>query len=188
MTLINIYSILTSLNNSLSIANIFVKQSAVSNFLLPIFRQYVNLLLIINKFRIYYRWHIRRSKPCQLLGWMKNSYYNPTARIRTFDLPHIKTTSKKVPRSYPLGHICIYVCMYACMYVYRHICMHLCMYVCMHLCMYICTYVCMCVCMYVCKYAFMYVYMYVCYVSKCVCVCVCVCVCACACAGVRIYK
>ena len=28
--------------------------------------------LILNKFRIYNRWHIRRRKPCQLLvGWKK---------------------------------------------------------------------------------------------------------------------
>jgi len=40
--------------------------------------------LILNKFRIYKRWHIRRRKPRQLSDWMKNSsYYIAMADIRT---------------------------------------------------------------------------------------------------------
>ena len=61
--------------------------------------------LILNKCRIYNRWHIQRRKPCQLPGWMKNStYYSATAGIRTSNLPRSMTTSKKIPHSYPLGH------------------------------------------------------------------------------------
>ena len=33
-----------------------------------------------------------------------SSNYSVTTGIRTSDLPHSMTTSKKVPRSYPLGH------------------------------------------------------------------------------------
>ena len=55
--------------------------------------------------QMYNRWHILRRKPCQLPGWMKiSSYYSATAGIRTSDLPHRMTMSKKVPCSYSLSH------------------------------------------------------------------------------------
>jgi len=61
--------------------------------------------LILNKFRIYNRWHIRWIIPYQLPGWMKNSpYYGATAGIQTSDLLHSVTMSKKVPHCYPLGY------------------------------------------------------------------------------------
>ena len=40
-----------------------------------------------------------RRNPCQLPGWMKNSYFSATAGIRTPDFPHCMTLSKNVPRS-----------------------------------------------------------------------------------------
>ena len=41
----------------------------------------------------------------ELSSWMKNSpYYNAIAGIRTSDLTHSMTMSKKVPLSYPQGH------------------------------------------------------------------------------------
>ena len=47
--------------------------------------------LILNKFRIYNRWDILWGKPCQLPGWMKNSYYSAMAGIQTSDLLHSMT-------------------------------------------------------------------------------------------------
>jgi len=52
-------------------------------------------------------WHVQRRKSCQLLGWMENSpYYSATTGIRTSDLLHSITTSKKILRCYPPGHNC----------------------------------------------------------------------------------
>ena len=61
--------------------------------------------LILNKFRIYNRWNIRRRNSCQLPVWMKNSpYHSATAGIRPSDLLHSMTMSEKVPRSHLRGH------------------------------------------------------------------------------------
>ena len=55
--------------------------------------------LILNKFRIYNRWHIQWREPCQLPDWMKNSsYYSAMAGIWTSDLSHSMTMCKKVPQ------------------------------------------------------------------------------------------
>jgi len=62
--------------------------------------------LIIKKFIIYTRWHIRRRLPCQLPDRMKNSsYYSATAGIRTSDLRHSITMSKKVPQLLPVTRL-----------------------------------------------------------------------------------
>ena len=60
--------------------------------------------LVLNEFRIYNIWRIQWRKPCQLSGWMKDSYYSDTAQIWTSYLMHSMTMCKKVPRSNPLGH------------------------------------------------------------------------------------
>ena len=48
--------------------------------------------LIVNKFTIYNKWHIRRRKSRRLPDWMKKSSYNSTKTgILTSDLTHSMT-------------------------------------------------------------------------------------------------
>jgi len=46
--------------------------------------------LILKKFIIYNRWHVRQRKPCQYPDWMKSaSHHSVTDEIITLDLPYI---------------------------------------------------------------------------------------------------